>query len=317
LKYYHHLGITPTIKQPFLFHNVVDRTQKILIQPEMEILTPIGELCEPKSIEHLCYDSVQQILNSSENKRLYISWSGGIDSTLVLVEFLKIVPKDRIVVLMNKYSIQEYPQFYKNFIENQLEIKNFSFSDNSHLLDSIIDGVIVTGHCIDPVFGINDYDRMSEQRLFQSVPDFLKKLTNTSQDFYNNLIMACPRPLTNVKDLMWWLDYTLNYQSEQLMWILETDNINLGQNFFHFGSTKAWNDYAVSTPCEIKYEGSDLRNYKMALKKHIYKFTKDDDYTTNKIKYPSWRKYRTELELIKNRAVYITTDWKRGWSILK
>ena len=317
MKYYHHIGLTPTIKQPFMFNHVVDRTQAMIVQPQIEIITPIGELCEPKSIEELCYDGVQHILNASGNKKLYIAWSGGIDSTLVLVEFLKVVPKDKIVVMMNNYSIQEYTPFYKKYIENQLEICEFSFHNNKHLLDSIEDGVIVTGHCIDPVFGINEYDRMSEQRLLQSIPDFLKKLTNTSQDLYNNLIMACPRPLVNVKDLMWWLDYTLNYQSEQLMWILETENINLDQNFFHFGCTKAWNDYAVSTPCEIKYEGSDLRNYKMPLKKHIYKFTKDDNYTINKIKYPSWRKYRTELELMKNRAVYITTDWKRGWSILK
>jgi NH3-dependent NAD+ synthetase len=88
------------------------------VQPEIEIITPIGELCTPKTIGELCYDSVNQILNASDNKKLYISWSGGIDSTLVLAEFLKIVPKDRIVVLMNDYSIQEYTHFYKTFIDS-------------------------------------------------------------------------------------------------------------------------------------------------------------------------------------------------------
>ena len=300
-----------------MFHHVVDRTQSMIVQPEMEIITPIGELCTPKTVSELCYDSVQHILSRSEGKKIYIAWSGGIDSTLVLAEFLKVVPKDRIVVLMNEYSIQEYPSFYKKYIENQLETRNFSFTDNSHLLDSIVDGVVVTGHCIDPVFGINEYDRISPIKLFQSIPNFLRDLTPHSRELYTNLIGACPRPLENVKDLLWWMDYTLNYQSEQLMWILETENINLDQNFFHFGSTKGWNDYAVSTPCEVKYAGNDIRNYKMDLKQQLYEFTKDDDYTKSKIKYPSWRKYRSTTELIKNKAVYITTDWKRGWNILK
>jgi len=317
LKYYHHTGLTPTIKQPFLFNHVVDRTQAMFVQPQIEILTPIGELCEPKTIADLCYSSVLHILSRATDKKIYITWSGGIDSTLVLAEFLKVVHKDRLVVLMNDNSIQEYPLFYKKYIENQLEIRNFGFNDNKHLLDSIVDGVVATGHCIDPVFGINEYDRIPSNKLFQNIPDFLKNLTPDSQKMYNQLIGACPRSLDNVKDLLWWMDYTLNYQSEQLMWILETENVNLGQNFFHFGSTKDWNDYAVSTPCEVKYQGEDLRNYKMPLKQQLYDFTKDSDYTQNKIKYPSWRKYRTELEIIKNKAVYINTNWERGWNILK
>lgn len=286
--------------------------------PDIEIITPIGELVEPKSIEELCYDSVQHILQNAGDRRIYIAWSGGIDSTIVLSEFIKYVPKDRIVVLLNDYSIEEYIPFYHKYIKDQLEVRNFDFHTNKHLLNSIEDdGVIVTGHCIDPVFGINDYDRIPEYRLFQSIPDFLKNLTIESQEMYTRLINACPRKLENVKDLFWWMDYTLNYQSEQLMWILETENINLDQNFFHFGGTKGWNDFAVSTPCEIKYKGADLRNYKMQLKQHLYEFTRDEEYTLYKIKYPSWRKYRSLLELAKNRAVYITTDWQRGWSLLK
>ena len=289
----------------------------MIVQPQIEIITPIGELCEPKSIAELCYDSVQHILERAEDKKLYITWSGGIDSTLVLAEFLKVVHKDRIVVLMNDNSIQEYPNFYNKYIKNQLEVHDYNFNNNDYIEKSLLDGVIVTGHCIDPLFGINDYDRMSEEMLYLSIPDLLKRLTTQSQSMYTKLIGACPRRLENVKDLTWWLDYTLNYQSEQLVCLLENDGVILDNNFFHFGTTKGWNDYAVSTPSEVKYEGSDFRNFKKPLKEQLFEFTKDEDYTQNKIKYPSWRKYRTELELLKNKAVYINTDWERGWSVLK
>ena len=283
----------------------------------MQVLTPIGKVCEPKSIEELCYESTQHILNTAQDKRIYISWSGGIDSTLVLAEFLKEVPADRITVLMNKYSIEEYPEFYNAYIKDKLHVKEFSFNDNRHLLDSIKDGVVVTGDCLDTVFGINQYDSIPKDRLFQSIPDFLTKVTKQSREIYEKLIAACPRKLENVKDLLWWMEYTLNYQCEQLAWVVETENVNIGENLFHFGATAGWNDYAVSTPCEIKYQGHDFRNYKMPLKQQLFKFTKDSYYTQHKVKYPSWRKYRNELQIMKNKAVYINTDWKRSWSILK
>ena len=90
------------------------------------------------------------------------------------------------------------------------------------------------------------------------------------------------------------MEYTLNYQSEQLMDLLGIDEMMLDQNLFHFGTGSGWNDYAVSTSAELKYSGYSLNNYKMPLKTHLYNFTKDQNYTDNKLKVGSKRRYRTE-----------------------
>jgi hypothetical protein len=87
----------------------------------------------------------------------------------------------------------------------------------------------------------------------------------------------------------------------------------LGYNLFHFGAGSDWNNYAVSTPAEVKWPGYDFRYYKQGIKDHLFKFTKDEYYTKEKIKMPSWRHYRTEEQRVRDKAVWIDTDWKRGW----
>ena len=313
IKYYHHAGYTPTMTTPDYMYNVYDRTQSMIVCDAIECITPIGTLTEPKSIEELCHNSAQNILTRAESKKIYVTWSGGIDSTVVLSEMLKIAPKEQIVVLMDKNSVKEYPDFYKKYIAGQLETRSMSFYTDDPLRVALTDGIVVTGHLLDPVFGANIYQALPKERLQQTIEDFLKPLNNFSEISYRRLVAACPRKLETVKDFFWWLDYTLNYQSEQLMWLLEIEQMILDKNLFHFGAGEDWNNYAVSTPTEIKWPGYDFPNYKIGLKQHLEKFTKDSNYTQHKLKMPSWRHYRTDEQRRQNKAVWITTDWKRGW----
>jgi hypothetical protein len=312
-KYYHHAGMTPMMTTPDHMYNVFDRTRAMINIPQIEVITPIGKLCQPKTIEELCYNSAQNILYKAGSKKIYVTWSGGIDSTLVLSELLKVAPKEQLVVFMDKNSIDEYPEFYNKYIKRQLHTREMSFYTDDPLRDALKDGIVVTGHLMDPVFGANIYQALPEEKLKQSIPNFLKGVDGPSYTKYMNLINACPRDIVDVKDLFWWMDYTLNYQSEQLMWLLEIEEMVLDENLIHFGAGEDWNNYAVSTPAEIKWPGYDFNLYKIAIKEHIYKFTKDESYTKEKIKMPSWRHYRTDEQRWRDKAVWITTDWKRGY----
>ena len=314
-KYFYHWGKNPSIKNPLVVFTAFDRTRQLFDIPEIETITPIGKLCEPKSIEQMCHDSTQYIIDSAGSKKIVITWSGGIDSTLMLSEFIKICPKDQLVVMMNDNSILEYPDFYEKNIKGKLETKQMDFYTPNALREAIVDGVVVTGHLMDPVFGVGMYSIMPKERLQQKMSDFLNEVDKFSQDSYNRLISACPREIVDVKDFFWWLDYTVNYQSEQLMWLLELEEMILDKNLFHFGASSDWNDYAVSTPAEIKYPGYNFQDYKMPLKQQLYKFTKDKEYTEKKIKVHSWRAYRKPSQVFKNMPMFITTDWKRGYNI--
>lgn len=313
MKYYHHYSYTPTIKTPFAIYTAFDRSRSILDIPQIECITPIGSLVQPKLINQLCYDSAKHIIDSSGDKKLAVLWSGGIDSTLVLSELLKITTPDKLVVVMNNNSIREYPDFYKKYIENKLEIRQASFynGDYSYLLQ---DSVLVSGHLMDSSFGPILYPAVPVDILKQSIPKFLSNLSSASRELYEKLISGCPRPLENVKDLFWWFEYAVNYQNEQISMLLETEDLIIDKNIFYFSCSKDWNDYAVSTPIEDKWCGYDYTQFKMSLKKHLYEFTKDTYYTENKIKVPSWRRYRNEIQRRKE-PIYITTEWIRGWGL--
>ena len=313
-KFYHHIGFTPMMIAPTHMYSVFDRSRSMIDIPQIECITPIGKVVDnPKTIEELCYDSANRIISSAGNKKIYVTWSGGIDSTLVLAELLKYAPLDQLVIMMDEHSTIEYPDFYVKYIENKLETTKMDFYSDDPLKVAVTDGVVVTGHLLDPVFGSNNYSAMPQEKLEESIDRFLKPLNLYSQDMYMRSVKACPRPLENVKDLFWWLDYTLNYQSEELMWLLEVHHMILGRNLFHFGMGADWNNYAVSTPAEYKWEGYDFRKFKQPLKDQLYKFTKDEYYTKEKIKMPSWRHYRTDEQRFKSKAIWIDTNWKRGY----
>lgn len=311
-KYYHHAGYTPRMDNPYTIYNVFDRTRSMLDIPEIECLTPIGKLVQPKSIEELCYDSAKHIVDKAGTKKIVVTWSGGIDSTLVLAEILKIAPKSQIVVMMDHNSILEYPEFYKKYIEGQLEIREMSFYNDDPLTEAIKDGVLVTGNLMDPVFGENIYQFLPEHILKQSIPEFFKPLNAYTRGMYQKLIDGCPRPIVNVKDFFWWTNYALCYQTEQLLWLLEVPEMALDENLFHFPSGTDWNNYAVSTSAEEKWPGYNYVNYKQVLKDQIFTFTKDEYYTKEKIKLASWRRYRTNEQRL-SRAIYIDTNWERGY----
>ena len=63
-KYYHHAGYSPMMTTPDHMYNVFDRTRAMIDIPQMECLTPIGNLVEPKTVSELCYASAQNILKS-------------------------------------------------------------------------------------------------------------------------------------------------------------------------------------------------------------------------------------------------------------
>jgi hypothetical protein len=274
--------------------------------PHMEVLTPLGKLCQPKTVEQLFYQRAQQIIDIAGTKKIIIAWSGGIDSTSVLIEFLKLAPKAQLAVLMNKYSIEEYPEFYAKYIKDQIEV--IDIMKQSILRECVKDGVIVTASTFDQTFGdetIHHPDLLSTR-----LDAFLQPLDKSTQEYYSKSIQACPVKLTNVKEFFWWMYYTICYQNYETVWLAAEDSLIAEQNIFHFPSNQDWNDYSVSTPMEIKFPGNDYRNYKIALKNHIYEFNKDQYYRTYKIKYTSiinilWR----------DNCHYITTDWQRGHAL--
>ena len=306
MKYYWHSGIMKAARTPIQSHYILDRTGKFLKDDRLVVHRPIGQIGKAKSIEELCSERAEEIKNA--DKQIYVFWSGGIDSTVALAELMKICPKDQLTLVMNDTSIKEYPWFYQMYLTAFKKV-NFEYESNEDIAKCLEDGVVVTGELFDNIFGCTHYSQpfCTEELLSSSLDKIFAPLSYASRQLYARLLNTCPLQLTEVKDLFWWIEYALNYQTDQMRWCADTPGAVLDKNVFHFGDTPGWNDYAMSTPMSERFPGYSLTSFKMPLKKHLETMTKDSNYTKYKTKGMSWRKYSW------GKSVYIDTDWNVGF----
>ena len=105
--------------------------------------------------EQCCERRATEILELSRrlDRPIYVLYSGGIDSTLVLTSFMKTMTaqelQDRVVVALSWDSVIENPRFYHDHIRRRCRITT---SDG---LGSFLDGqrIVVGGEHNDQLFG--------------------------------------------------------------------------------------------------------------------------------------------------------------------
>ena len=91
-------------------------------------------------IDSIAEKFCQQVTQSGRTP--YISWSGGIDSTSILVSLLKTGNTnflEKLIVLYNNNSIKENPYFYHRFIDQKLQTQDITtLSINASNFDKIV-----------------------------------------------------------------------------------------------------------------------------------------------------------------------------------
>jgi len=77
----------------------------------------------------------------TDQRKIAVMWSGGIDSTCVLVSLIKNANDlSQLVVYCNNNSIEENPEFYKNFLVGKIECRETASLD---MTDDFIDSHIL------------------------------------------------------------------------------------------------------------------------------------------------------------------------------
>lgn len=266
-------------------------------------------------------------LSVEKNKPLSIMWSGGIDSTLIVVGFLRNYTKEqlkgRVKILTSTPATVENPEFYWKHI-----LPNFDL-DNSNALPWMFDGsrMIVTGEFNDQLFGsdlIRGYlahrgaeevnSAFDKDKIFSYLNQIIgnDRVTNIMID---SIIEAANKrgvTLERNTDFFWWYNFcfkwqTVNFRIYALAMPKFTPNINdeWHQTYMHhFYQTDAFQLWSMNHP-EVRYI-DDFRHYKQQAKQLIYDFDGNEDYYINKIKRPSL--YSVFEQRILSEA--ITEDWE-------
>ncbi len=286
---------------------VVDRTNTITLPLKTHSLFPIPTLRPiTESLEDICNERAKEILTRADSLgvTLYVSWSGGIDSTLLLISLLKVASstqKENIVVLMTEASITENPHFYRDHIRGKL--RTDSANSFPYLLGT--NAFFLGGEGNDQIFG-SDVVGKFIQKFGPSVINapysrdtfftyFNEQAHNPTMvnfylDLFGKLKAACPIPLSSNFDLLWWINFSLKWQSVFMRVLSYTSPRNrmnverdyIGVRYDHFYNTEKFQLWSLNN--QDKKIKDTWNTYKWPCKDIIYDYTKDADYRDNKLK---------------------------------
>jgi hypothetical protein len=265
------------------------------------------------------FDSRSLALYTASEKynRVYLFWSGGIDSTLMLASVLKNwTNTEKLTVVLNHFSIEEHPLFYQTYIKDRLLIINTDDFFN-RVIGFDHNNIYVTGNFGDPLITFDGFNNFNSQypgisnmpwkTNIDTIIKYYSANSNKKLAVYtvSQIIKTSSEaqiPLETVHDFLWWVNYNwgydtdLNYklwQYQDLSSDIDTKKFIEENIFFWFNSLECQN-WAVSL------SGTDQRNGKYAFKKYIYDFDKDEQYFRYKKKEYSTPK---NPQVIKNKQV--------------
>jgi len=228
-------------------------------------------------LETLCQEEVNEIV--LKNPGPYnIYWSGGIDSTLVLVSFMKSVSASLIKVYGNSGSIQENTWFYEKYIRPNVE-----FFDSVTVTPS--EGVIISGDCGDTIWAVLE----SEHIFGSKISEYIYKPwiewfhhcdTNENfLEFANTFMSRAGRPINTLLEARWWFYMICKSQSKAVLklWLPTKSKII---NFYESQRLESW----AWRNLDNIIKGKDWKSYKWPAKNIIYNFDHNKDYQKNKTK---------------------------------
>jgi len=285
-----------------------------------------------------------------KNKQLVINWSGGIDSTSVLISFLKnTTPADQklITVCCNTTSIKEYLNFYLKFISpnNNIQIKTSNtLVVSKEYLDK---NIIIHGDPGDCIFGPSQFAyryfsdnkqhleswKKHSKKIIELLENSLKikghKNIDAGKWWFNIVTRTLEESgqsdyISSVSDLWWWTYYNFkwSFSCQRLLFfgLSNTDNIGLPIEYqqesadYTYFNTKKFQQWSYSNL--KKLIGITVsKSIKAEAKKYIYEFTKDYEYVQTKVKTASafptiLKKMRTSIYGYDENYLPIYHDWR-------
>lgn len=308
-KYFYNIALMHhriTAVDRYLAH---DRNGAFPTHPDMITLRPIGKLLASlPSFADLMESRAADLVNEAGNRKIFVFWSGGLDSTGALVALMKNCPLDQIVVIMSDPSVDEAPLFFERYIKDKIQVILMKHGIVApHIRTGISEGIVVTGEIGDQLFGTVNFEGVLNETLKGPWRDGISK---GEHDRYEGFVSACPRELDNYADFLWWINYSIKYQNVQMRMILEVKNSILEQNTFHFFDSSDFNDWTVTAPISLKFPDMNKKQYKYPLRRYIYEYDGDLSYFKNKEKERSLRFYHGRFSHF-GQCDMITTNWER------
>ena len=256
--------------------------------------------CSAEAFSDICSGRAQAIMKRArdENLDIYVSYSGGVDSTCVLASLLREgVDTQRLHVLCTKESEEEYPLFYNMLANEGVHLIDVTgMPRNKPYVDALDTGLLVTGWCGDQLFG-SDLNIAYEGWFHKPWQDFIRffaGMPEVDRDYSPAIgqleasFEHYGMPIRNFAQFVWWLNFSCKWN-----FVISHTPFLVGRltdrsvPFFAHEDFQRWSmarfDLVDSHPPQ------ETAFYKPEMKRVIYDVTHDDDYLRNKGKIGSWK----------------------------
>lgn len=266
-----------------------------------------------KSYAELMDERASELVNlaKSQNQTITALWSGGIDSTTVLVSLLKQNIDDRLIVACNAQSIYENRDLFDRYINNKVKIQyvqDIDYSPNAGTFFVRTTGsATFMGGDLQTLFLYSYRDQVldspSREMFGKMFNFFIPLMTDYQLDLLYNQIIECAKVLNVQLETMWDLIsfYDITFKVNNEYWaqdfpylFLLNHSKEVVQNldswsarFYMTPEFYKWGLYSATVEDRIGYT---LFEFKKVMKDYIYDFNKDLNYYENKIKVSSYGK---------------------------
>lgn len=276
---------------------IVDRTGNM--NTHRYVYDPIPQEHTNMTFEECCYESANNLW--SIGKPIHVSWSGGIDSTTVLLSMLETKPKDgELFVRYTDESVREFPSLYEKLIRGKYLSTNSVFDKEYYDQPDIIR---VSGDCGDGIYGtdhslllsrhhildksINDLYHWSTKDLYSQASQKYHKDQEKSEilDTILEYVSYSPVPIKTLFDMYWWIYFNTKWMDIQLKKTVKWSQSLNWKSHISFYNTLNFQRWSI-TNHDIKYQ-KELKDFKKPSKEFIHKHFKDENYRANKTIRPS------------------------------
>lgn len=258
----------------------------------------------------------------------YFFWSGGIDSTSILVSLLKVANAEfleKLIIVCNQASINENAYFYYTYIDQHLQVLNlekFEITQENYDKITVIDGEAgnqCTGWRAINFFTYHrEFDFLDTNwRNASPLTKILPGSTNFHIDLIVESIKYAPIPIDTVYDFIWWANFNFKFDDVLLRKIpAYTKHLTAEQtksfyyhSLYRFFSQEEMQIWSMNSKDERR-EKTRISG-KWHLKDYIYKFDCNDLWYSNKQEEASGGKYFDPKVPHVDPIIAIDVDWHK------
>ncbi len=233
------------------------------------------------------------------NKPLYVLWSGGIDSTFVVVSLLLAgIHKEQLYIVCNQDSIKENYNFFKllqplsNIVSTENTIQKLKYSSIDGLILSAEHGDLLYGYDFSSeMLQIFGQDYLNQPATRENITKFFthKKMSIESANCWFDIFVESAkmsnRPIKTTYDFSWWVGFNWRWQYALEKFRMRFLTLPNSTTFFSGIDMQNWAVYHEQPKLTC------LKDFKPEYKQLIFKYNKDEDYLNNKIKHESTTLY--------------------------